>query len=70
MTTPSLLRSPSPDAPQLPSGYAGMFLVAYVPPLWFAVMNPRLLEAVGHDPQRINFDPAQRDALCQRYSIT
>ena len=58
------------DAPQLPSGYAGMFLVAYVPPLWFAIMNPRLIDAVGHDPQRINFDPAQRDALCQRYNIT
>ena len=58
------------DAPQLPSGYAGMFLVAYVPALWFAVMNPRLLDAVGHDPQRINFDLAQRDALCQRYNIT
>ncbi|MEY3015552.1 MAG: hypothetical protein RIT45_4287 [Pseudomonadota bacterium] len=31
-----------PDAPQLPSGYAGMFLMAWVPPLWFAVMNPRV----------------------------
>lgn len=29
------------DAPQLPSGYAGMFVLALVPPLWFAVMNPR-----------------------------
>ena len=58
------------DAPQLPSGYSGMFLVAYVPALWFAVMNPRLLDAVGRDPNRINFDPAQRDALCQRYALT
>ncbi len=31
------------EAPQLPSGYFGMFLLAYVPPLWFRVMNPRLL---------------------------
>ena len=57
------------DAPQLPSGYSGMFLLAYVPVLWFAVMNPRLLDAVGRDPNRINFDPAQRDALCQRYGL-
>jgi alkane 1-monooxygenase len=29
------------EAPQLPAGYATMFLLALVPPLWFAVMNPR-----------------------------
>lgn len=29
-------------APQLPAGYATMFLLALVPPLWFKVMNPRL----------------------------
>lgn len=57
------------DAPQLPSGYAGMFLLAYVPPVWFAVMNPRLLDAVGHDPARINFAPGQREALCRKYGL-
>jgi alkane 1-monooxygenase len=57
------------DAPQLPSGYAGMFLLAYVPPVWFAVMNPRLLEAVGHDPARINFAPGQREALYRQYGL-
>jgi len=31
------------DLPQLPTGYFGMFLLAYVPPLWFRVMNRRLL---------------------------
>ena len=31
------------EAPQLPCGYGTMFLVALVPPLWFAVMNPRVL---------------------------
>ena len=30
------------EAPQLPTGYSGMLLLAFVPPLWFAVMNPRL----------------------------
>lgn len=29
-------------SPQLPAGYSAMILVALVPPLWFAVMNPRL----------------------------
>jgi alkane 1-monooxygenase len=35
-----ILRS-IPEAPQLPTGYAGMILVALVPPLWFRIMNPR-----------------------------
>ena len=30
------------DAPQLPTGYAGMVMLALVPPLWFRVMNPRV----------------------------
>ncbi len=30
------------DAPQLPAGYATMFLVALVPPLWRAMMDPRV----------------------------
>jgi alkane 1-monooxygenase len=57
------------DAPQLPSGYAGMFLLAYVPPLWFAVMNPRLLRAVENDLARINFAPGQRVTLCRQYGL-
>ncbi len=33
------------EAPQLPTGYPGMILVALVPPLFFAVMHPRLEHA-------------------------
>ena len=29
-------------APELPAGYATMLLIAYVPPLWFKIMNPRV----------------------------
>jgi alkane 1-monooxygenase len=29
-------------SPQLPTGYAGMILLALVPPLWFRVMNPKV----------------------------
>ena len=35
------------DSPQLPAGYATMFLLALVPPLWWRVMNPRALRARG-----------------------
>lgn len=40
-----------PEAPQLPTGYAGMILLALVPPLYFRVMDP-LAEAAQapHQP--------------------
>lgn len=31
-----------PQAPQLPTGYAGCILLAAVPPVWFALMHPRM----------------------------
>ena len=57
------------QAPQLPNGYFGMFVLAYLPPLWFAVMNPRLVQVVGGDAHKINFDPKQRAALIQQYGL-
>lgn len=31
------------DVPQLPTGYMGMFLLAYAPPLWYKVMDRKLM---------------------------
>jgi alkane 1-monooxygenase len=36
---------PQADSPKLPMGYPGMVPLAFVPPLWFAVMNPRVPKA-------------------------
>lgn len=58
-----------PDLPQLPSGYFGMFPLSYLPPLWFRVMDPRLL-ALPHvqgDLERVNIDPARRADMFARY---
>jgi hypothetical protein len=30
------------ESPQLPTGYPGMMLLASLPPLWFALVNPKL----------------------------
>jgi hypothetical protein len=57
------------DAPQLPNGYFGMFTVAYFPPLWFALMDGRLVAAVHSDPARINFHPRRRAALMRRHGL-
>jgi alkane 1-monooxygenase len=34
--------APAREAPQLPTGYFGMFVLALVPPLWRRVMDPRV----------------------------
>ena len=55
--------------PRLPSGYFGMFPLAYVPPLWFKVMDQRLLALpqIAGDLSRVNIDPRRREALIARY---
>ncbi|KNZ32332.1 MAG: alkane 1-monooxygenase [Methylibium sp. NZG] len=55
--------------PQLPSGYFGMFPMAYVPWWWFKVMDPRLmaLPHVGGDLERVNVDPARAGRIWERY---
>ncbi len=30
------------ETPQMPTGYPGMMLLSLVPPLWFAIMNPKV----------------------------
>jgi alkane 1-monooxygenase len=57
------------EAPQLPTGYFGMFLLAFFPPLWFRVMDPRVIEHCGRNAARINLDPDRRDALVGRYAL-
>ncbi|TXK64920.1 alkane 1-monooxygenase [Alkalisalibacterium limincola] len=57
------------SAPQLPAGYFGMFLLAYVPPLWFRVMDPRVVAQVGRDGRCINIDPARRSRLLSRHGL-
>jgi alkane 1-monooxygenase len=51
------------EAPQLPTGYAGMILLAAVPPLWRRVMDPLLLEHYGGDVARANLTPRLRARL-------
>jgi alkane 1-monooxygenase len=37
------------ESPQMPTGYPGMMLLSLIPPLWFAVMNPRVQAASHQD---------------------
>ena len=49
------------EAPQLPTGYAGMIVLAWFPPLWRRVMDPRLLEHYDGDVSRANIQPRKRE---------
>ncbi|MEL6371955.1 MAG: alkane 1-monooxygenase [Pseudomonadota bacterium] len=50
------------DVPVLPSGYPGSIFLAAIPPLWFRVMNPRVLEWAGGDMDKVN--------VCPRWKVT
>jgi alkane 1-monooxygenase len=57
------------DLPSLPTGYFGAYLLAYLPWLWYRVMDPKLL-ALPHvqgDLTRLNLDPRKRAQLLARY---
>ncbi|MCR9258749.1 MAG: alkane 1-monooxygenase [Pseudomonadaceae bacterium] len=57
------------DLPSLPSGYYGMYLLAYVPSLWFKYMDAKLLQLphVKGDLNKINIDPEAREAIFEKY---
>ncbi|MDN3637844.1 alkane 1-monooxygenase [Simiduia curdlanivorans] len=42
------------SAPQLPSGYFGMYILAYIPPLWRRIMDPKVMVWAGGDVDRVN----------------
>ena len=48
------------EAPQLPTGYAGMILAAVIPPFWRRLMDHRVLEHYGGDASRANVHPRKR----------
>ncbi|MFE0700381.1 alkane 1-monooxygenase [Streptomyces sp. NPDC058872] len=55
------------EAPEMPTGYAGMIVLAYVPPLWRRVMDPRVLAHYDGDVTRANLQPSRRERLLARY---
>lgn len=56
------------DAPQLPSGYGAMLLLAMCPPLWRRVMDRRVLNHYGGDIRLAAVSPRHEKRLLRRYS--
>jgi alkane 1-monooxygenase len=55
------------EAPQLPTGYAGMIVLAWIPPIWRRVTDPILLEHYEGDLSRANIQPRKRRQVLARY---
>ncbi len=58
------------NLPSLPSGYFGSYLLAWVPPLWYRVMDKALL-ALPHidgDLDKVNIEPEKREMIFKKYA--
>jgi len=55
------------EAPVLPTGYAGMIVLALFPPLWRKVMDPLVLSHFSGDITRANIAPSKRDKVLKQY---
>jgi alkane 1-monooxygenase len=58
------------EAPQLPTGYAGMIVAAAIPPLWRRIMDRRLIEHYGGDFSQMNIHPRTRRRVLTRYGAS
>ena len=57
------------DLPRLPSGYPGSFGLAAIPPLWFKVMDAKLMQWAGGDISKVNIDPDEKEKLYAKYGM-
>ncbi len=57
------------QSPVLPTGYAGMIVLAAFPPVWRRVMDPRVLAHFDGDASRANLSPRKREKYLAKYSV-
>jgi alkane 1-monooxygenase len=55
------------ESPVLPTGYAGMIVLALVPPLFRKAMDERVVHHFGGDVTLANVQPRKRDTYLARY---
>ena len=55
------------NVPTLPTGYGGCFAMAFMPPIWFAVMDKKVMEWAGGDLSKVNIDPKAKEKLTKRW---
>lgn len=55
------------DSPQLPSGYASMLIPAYIPSLWFKIMDPLVVAHYNGDITQAHLYPPARERLLRKW---
>ncbi len=55
------------DVPKLPTGYGGCFAMAFIPPLWFKVMDKRVMDWAEGDLAKVNVHEPARKRLQARW---
>jgi alkane 1-monooxygenase len=55
------------ESPVLPTGYAGMIVLAIVPAVWRRVMDQRVVDHFGGDVSLANISPRKRETYLRRY---
>ena len=55
------------NVPTLPTGYAGCFAMAFFPPLWFSVMDKKVVDWADGDLSKININPKAMARLEKRW---
>lgn len=58
------------QSPQLPAGYAAMVVIAYIPWLWYRLMDHRVVEHYRGRATLINLYPPRREELIKRYGLS
>jgi len=56
-----------PDLPTLPNGYIGCYSLAAIPPLWFKIMDKKVMDWAGGDITKVNVDPKAKARLYRKY---
>jgi len=56
------------ESPSLPTGYAGMIVLASIPPLWRKVMDDRVVRHLDGDITLANISPRKKDKYYARYA--
>ena len=57
------------ESPVLPTGYAGMIVLALFPPLWRRVMDKRVIAHFDGDLSRANLHPRKRDRILAKHPV-
>lgn len=57
------------QSPVLPTGYAGMIVLAACPPIWRRVMDPRVVAHFDGDVSRANLQPGKRERILRRHPV-